>query len=104
MPPLIRWSLDPWSDERHNRRTRLVDPLVVSGPLLFAQHELLYLAGRSLRQVAELHGNRTLIARQVPPAELDDLRVRGAEPWLERHERFGALTPRFVGDRHDGTL
>src|SRR5262245_58525542 len=61
----------------HAEPEHLVDPLLPALPLLLAKDELLHLAGRRLRQVAELDSRRTLEVRDVLTAELDDLRLGG---------------------------
>src|SRR5215831_3044695 len=78
----------------------LVDTLGLAAPFAIAQHELLDLAGRGLRQLAELHRRRTLEAGDVLPAELDDLLLAGSRALLERDERLGALSPLLVRNRH----
>src|SRR5262244_1522929 len=72
-------------------RLMSVDPLGLALPLLVAQHELLGLAGRGLRQVAELDGRRALEARNVLPAEFDDLRLGRARARFQRDEGLGPL-------------
>src|SRR5262249_56166904 len=78
----------------------LVDPFFPSLPFPVAQHELLDLPRRCLRQVAELHGGRRLEARDVLLAEGDDLRLRRLLPGLEGDEGLGPLPPFLVADRH----
>src|SRR5262245_40173643 len=82
----------------------LVDALRLAGPFAIAQHELLDLAGRSLRQLAELHRGRALEASDVLPAELDDLLLARMRALLERDERLGALPPLLVRNRHHRAL
>ena len=52
------------------------DVPVPAGPLPLAEHELLDLAGRGLRQVAELDRVRALEVGEVLAAERDDLLAR----------------------------
>src|SRR5262249_49494877 len=82
----------------------LVDPLLPALPLLLAKDELLHLAGRRLRQVAELDGRRALEVRDVLAAELDDLRLGGPLPRLQGDERLGPLAPLVVRDRDHRAL
>src|SRR5690349_24537587 len=81
----------------HPQPEHLVDPLLAALPLLLAQDELLDLAGRGLREIAELDRRRALEVRDVLPAELDDLRLADLLAGLQRDERLGPLAPLIVG-------
>src|SRR5512138_2580242 len=98
-PPLRTgdWSSTP-------SRSISVDPLLPALPLLLAKDELLDLAGRRLRQVAELDRRRALEVRDVLAAELDDLRLGGLLPGLQRDERLGPLAPLVVRNRDHRAL
>jgi hypothetical protein len=64
------------------------DLLVLACPFAVAQHELLDLAGRGLRQRPELDRVRALVVRQALPAERDDLLRGGRGALVERDERL----------------
>ena len=77
---------------------------VLACPLALAQHELLDLAGRGLRQRPELDRVRALVVREALAAERDDL-LRGRRGALvERDERLGPLPPVRVRDPDDRAL
>src|SRR5688572_26272303 len=71
----------------------LIDLLLPPGPLPLAQHELLHLAGRGLRQVAELDRFGDLESRQAAPAELAQLVFAHLLAWFQGDERLGHLAP-----------
>src|SRR5271166_857390 len=73
-------------------------------PLAFAQHELLHLAGRGLRQRPELDRVGALEVREALAAERDDL-LRGRRGTLvERDERLRPFSPVRVRDSDDRAL
>src|SRR5438093_11209005 len=85
-------------------RTSSVDALVMAGPLLFAQLELLDLAGRGLRQRAERDRLGDLEASQVLAREGDQV-VRGRDrAGPEGDERLRDLAPARVGHADHGHL
>src|SRR5439155_16996168 len=73
-------------------------------PFLVAQHELLDLAGRGLRQIPELDSGRRLEMRDVLLAEVDDVLLGRLLARLERDEGLGPLPPLLVRDGHDRAL
>src|SRR5262249_12895622 len=75
----------------------LIDPLLFPRPLLVPQHELLDLARRRLRQVAELDRGGALEVRDHRAAVVDDLALAGLQARLQRDERLGTLAPLLVG-------
>src|SRR5918998_4496785 len=81
-----------------------MNPLLLPGPLLFAQDELLDLAGRGLGQLAELDGGGGLEAGDVLLAEVYYLLLCGVLSLLEDHESLRALAPLLVRDGHHGGL
>src|SRR4051812_8160380 len=94
---------------RPDRRPRATpvcssDRLLPPRPLLLAQDELLDLAGRRPRELAELDRRRALELRQVLAAELEQLVLPGVLARLELDERLRALAPLLVRHRHDGDL
>src|ERR671914_2657675 len=82
----------------------LMYPLLLPGPLLVAQDELLDLAGRGLGQVAELDGGGGLEAGDVLFAEVYDLLLARLPALLQDNERLGALAPLLVGHRDNSGL
>src|SRR3954447_437309 len=68
------------------------------------QHELLDLAGRGLRQLAEHDGARRLEAREVPAAELDQLGFADRGVALQLDESARRFTPLRIrlGDHRGG--
>src|SRR5215203_1746978 len=93
---------------QHNLKP-LIDSLLLSLPLLFAQDELLNLACGGLGQLGELDCGGGLEACDVLLAELYDLLLRHLLLFLQDHERLGTLTPLLVGDGdysglHDGRV
>src|SRR5918997_1757176 len=82
----------------------LMNPLLLPGPLLLAQDELLDLAGRGLGQLAELDGGGGLEAGDVLLAEVYYLLLCRVLSLLEDHESLRALAPLLVRDGHHGGL
>src|SRR5918997_2720269 len=87
----------------------LANPLLLVGPLLLAQDELLDLAGRGLGQLGELDGGGSLEPGDVLLAEVYDLLLGSLLSLLEGHEGFGALAPLLFrhggyGGLHDGRM
>src|SRR5215467_3114156 len=80
------------------------DPLALSCPLAFAQHELLDLAGGGLRQGPELDRVGALVVRQALAAKRDDLIRGGLGTLVERDERLRPLSPARVGHSDDGAF
>src|SRR5215212_767877 len=91
-------------DRKGRHRYALVDALVVPVPFPLTEDELLHLAGRGPRDLAEFHGDRALEVRQVLTAEGDELLRRRPLSRLEGHERLWPLTPEVVRDGDDGAL
>src|SRR6266699_4451831 len=77
------------------------DLRVLACPLALAQHELLGLARRCLRQRPELDGVRALVVREALPAERDDLLGSDRGVLVERDERLRPLPPVRVRDPDD---
>src|SRR5436309_12788338 len=73
-------------------------------PHALAQLVLLDLAGRRLRQLAELDLARRLEARQRLAREGDQLLARQRRAGAQRDEPFRPLAPLLVRDRDDGRL
>src|SRR3712207_1334793 len=82
----------------------LMNPLLLPGPLLLAQDELLDLAGRGLGQLAELDVGGGLEAGDVLLAEVYYLLLCRVLSLLENHESLRALAPLLVRDGHHGGL
>src|SRR3712207_1243625 len=82
----------------------LVDLLLLSGPLLVAQDELLDLAGRGLREVCELDGGGGLEAGDALLAVVYDLLLGSLLSLLEGDEGLRALAPLLIGDGDDRGL
>src|SRR5438067_7239282 len=86
-------------------RYSLVGPLSLLGPLLdragrlhlFAQHELLDLAGRRFGQLAEDDPFRRLEACEVLPAMFDQIGFGHARSWLHFDEGAWRLAPLRIG-------
>src|ERR1700748_2903665 len=77
------------------------DLRVLVRPLALAQHELLRLAGRCLRQRPEHDRIRALVVREALPAERDDLPGVSRGVLVERDERLRPLAPVRVRDPDD---
>src|SRR5690348_3988896 len=69
-------------------------------PDALAKHELLDLAGRRLRELAEYHAPRRLEPRQVGAAMLNQLGLGDARAGPDLDERAGRLAPLRVGLRN----
>src|SRR5690242_15186918 len=87
----------------------LMDTLLVSGPFLVAQHELLYLPSGGLGKVAEFDGSGALEVCQSSSTEFDDLCFGRMLAWLECDEGLGSLPPVLIRDGdhralHDGRM
>src|SRR5579859_2348653 len=67
-----------------------------------AQHELLDLPGRSLRQLTEHEALRHLEARHVLTAERTQFIRRHTGAWLQFDERARRLAPFFIWLSHNG--
>src|SRR5689334_9435295 len=83
---------------------RLLDRLLPAGPLALAQEELLHLAGRRPRQLAELDGRRRLVAGEVLPAERQQRLGLELLAGLQLDERLRALAPALVRRGDDRRL
>src|SRR5258706_5592267 len=77
---------------------RLMDTLLVSGPFLVAQHELLYLPSGGLGQVAEFDGCGALKVCQSSSTEFDNLCFGRVLAWLQCDEDLGSLAPLLIWD------
>src|SRR5215472_17387454 len=80
------------------------DSLVLSGPVAFAQPELLDLAGGGLRQRPELDHVRALVVRQPLAAERDDVLGGRRGAGVERDVRLRPLSPVRVRHPDDGAF
>src|SRR6476660_2549337 len=74
----------------------LVDSAFAPGPFPFAQHELLDLAGRRLRQLAEMNGLRALEAGQARLAVVDNFLLSHRGAVAQDNEGLRCLAPIIV--------
>src|SRR5262245_21105828 len=81
-----------------------IDPLSPPLPFLLAEHVLLHLAGRGLRQVAELDRGGAREVGDLVAAEGDELAGGREMAGLDREERLRPLAPGVVGDGDDRAL